>query len=427
MKHRGEKQTSLLLYTDSTQRNPNVPPCRSTIPVKLKQTIPSQLDGTEGTRRNSTPPKATQPSRVTKLIGDTRQYSLPQQIEEQVDIISNIFPELKEIFDNISLSESIAFFCPYCGSINPEGHVKKDIRGRNHKPEVQRWACKKFKHKFTNDPSPFNYPLWISYFTCSDLAAGKELAAIKKSLEMVAEEKQESISITIPAIRYLLKRSLELIHGFEESIKQPIESEVWEMDELSQRMSKDGSRRRRAWIITVSADSSRYLLATYICYRRCKKHSLAALQIARFRAKSDPKVIKSDGLASHTNAAKALFPNAKVISIPKKVHFGNISHEEGIHKKVRLGALPKRRRFNSPTTLEIYTELDRIDYNYIRTNDSPTKTPAQKAGIDFGIHNWKELINCALRFRMKKQVIEAHLKLHAEQKNKRSKKKLRNN
>jgi hypothetical protein len=39
-------------------------------------------------------------------------------------------------------------------------------------------------------------------------------------------------------------------------------------------------------------------------------------------------------------------------------------------------------------------------------NDAAAKTPAQRAGIDFGIRNWRELLYCAVRFNLKNQLIE---------------------
>jgi hypothetical protein len=366
------------------------------------------------------PPKVVTPSCKAKPKGKQTKLSeidsLTQQVEDHKKNLTNEIPaESGTPLDNIPSPYSFDFFCPHCGSYKPEGHIKKDIRERKHKPVAQRWECKKFNKKFTNDLSPFNFPLWVCYFSCHYLATGMNLEAIKKSLELLAYEKGESISITTSEIRYLLDHILQLIHEFEQAIDHPIESDVWEIDELSQRMSKEGSKRRRAWVITVTADSSRYLLATYVCDRRSYKNSLKALQIARSRAKSDPKVVKCDGLRSHEKAAKKMFPNAEVIAIPKKVHFGNISHEERAHKTVRLGALPKRRRFNSPMTLEIYAEFDRIDYNFVRVNDAPIRTSAQKAGIDFSIGNWRDLLSCALRFHMKKQLIEARRKLRPKQ------------
>jgi hypothetical protein len=321
----------------------------------------------------------------------------------------NIPAALLTFIDHVSFSELVDFFCPYCSSVSTDGHIRKDKRGRKHKKDTQRWHCKKFNRKFTNDLSPFNYPLWICYLSCQCLVAGMELEAIKKTLELEADEKGEGLTITTDAIRRLLEKILQFVHEFEESIEHPIESYIWQMDELSQRMSKQNKKRRRAWIITVSAESSRYMLSTYVCGRRSYKNSRAALQIARSRAKSDPKVVKSDGLRSHEKAAEKLFHHAD--AVPKDVHFGHISYQERIHKTMRMGALPKRRRFHSPQTLLLYTEFDRIDYNHIRTNDNACQTPAQQAGIDLGIKNWRELLMCALRFHMKKRVIEAHRKL----------------
>jgi transposase-like protein len=409
MKREDEKQSKMQFYTD--EKNKTLPPCRATNLIEHKQNTQSKLAVRRIIQTTLVSPKTVAPMVQKALI----QSLLFQQNEEQEnDVLNDISPGLEKMIDNISLSDLIDFFCPYCGSITSEGHVKKDLRGRIHKLDVQRWECKKFHRKFTNDFSPFNYPLWVCYFTCLDLAAGMELEAIKKSLEMIAKEKGVSISITTSAIRRLLERILQFIHEFEEAIKHPIESDVWEIDELSQRMSKQDSKRRRSWLITVTADSSRYLLATHVCERRSYKNSLKALQIARSRAKSDPKIVKCDGLRSHEKAAKKLFPNATVISIPKRVYFGNISHEERTHKTVRLGALRKRRRFYSPKTLEIYAEFDRIDYNFVRVNDAPLEKPAQKAGIDFSIRDWQDLLYAALRFHAKEQLIEAHRKLYSK-------------
>ncbi|VVB59924.1 Uncharacterised protein [uncultured archaeon] len=336
----------------------------------------------------------------------------PNQNDEQEGMLVDDIPtELEIPVGNKFVSPPPNFFCIHCGSTEQEGHIKKEKRTRKHKPQAQRWNCIKFDKKITNDPSPFNYPLWVCYFASFFLAGRMELQAIKNALEMIAWEKQEELSITVSAIHRLLERILEVVLDFEQGIQHPIKSDQWEIDELYIWMSKDGSRpkdkrKRKAWLITVTAIRSRYLLSAGYCDRRSYKNSLKALQIAQSRAKCDPKVIKCDGLPSHTKAARKLFPNAEVSSKSKKESFGHINLLERIHKTIRLGALPKKRRFRSQATTRIYTEIARLDYNFVRSNDATLKTPAQRAYIDFGIKNWRDLLFCAVRFHMRKQFLQ---------------------
>jgi transposase-like protein len=379
-------------------------------PLLQFDTVTSEYSRSKSARVHKS--KYTIKRKKTKLYSGQKSLFDPCFLTKQKDTTTfDISAELEIPLDTKLLSIFPNFFCKYCGSTKQEGHIKKEKRNRKNKPIAQQWFCKKYNKKFINDLSPFNWPLWVGYFSSFFLAAGMKLQAIKNGLEMIAWEKGENFNISVNTIHRLLEHILKLIHEFEQGIEQPIKSDMWQMDEMYQRMSIDRSKerfksKRKAWIITVSAIDSRYLLATYICPRRSYKNSLKALQIARSRAKCNPKVIRCDGLQSHKKAANRLFPNTKVMSKSKKDDFGYISLQERIHKTVRMGALPKKRRFYSINTLRIYTELDRIDYNFIRVNDAAAKTPAQRAGIDFGIRNWRELLYCAVRFNLKNQLIE---------------------
>ena len=365
-----------------------------------------------------------QPSMKQKFIDECLPPS-PNENKQYIDQ-ENLPVELRIPVDKQYLSKLPIFFCRYCGSTKQEGHIKKEMRERKNKPKTQLWMCKESSKKFIDDLNPFNYPLWICFFTSFSLAAGMTLEAIKNNLEMIAHEKAECISISISSIRRLLENIIKLVLEFEQWIEHPVKSDEWQIDELYVWMSKESSavnvtHRRKAWLITVSAIESRFLLAVYYCDRRSCSNTLKALKIARSRAKYDPKVIRCDGLRSHEKAAKLLFPNAIVESKKKKDAFGLISLHERIHKTARLGALPKKRRFYSAKTATIYAEFCRIDYNFVRTNDAAEKTPAQRAGVDFGITNWRELIYYALRFHIRKQHIKERLKLKSKQKKKKGK------
>jgi len=130
---------------------------------------------------NRLPPKQQTIDKYTKPTtkqGLLDNYPSFQQNDQQESLQTiGIPPELVNFIDTVPLSALDNFFCPFCGSINPEGHIRKDKRDRDHKKETQRWYCKQFNRKFPNDLSPFNYSLWVCYFSCSYLVAGMELEA----------------------------------------------------------------------------------------------------------------------------------------------------------------------------------------------------------------------------------------------------------
>ena len=298
--------------------------------------------------------------------------------------------------DGKSSPTKMDFFCPHCGSTdNQDGqHIKKEIRHRKHKGEIRRWYCKKHKKKFMNDPFIFNYPNWVIYFAAFFLAAGMSTQSIISGLKMIAREKGESLSISPYALRYLPIRIADLLNQFERQLQIPIVSKRWEIDEICHRLPK----RKKIWVMTVSADATRFLLAAHVCLGRCFKNSCNALRIARDRAKCDPKILRCDGLKSHKKACEYMFPNSRVISIAKNVYLGLISHIERIHATLREGVLYKRRRFKVPKTLQAYADIGRFDYNFVRVNDALGKTPAAASGIVFKIEDWHDLIDVAKSF-----------------------------
>lgn len=298
--------------------------------------------------------------------------------------------------DGKSPPTKIDFFCPHCGSTdNQDGqHIKKEIRHRKHKGEIRRWYCKKHKKKFMNDPFLFNYPNWVIYFAAFYLAAGMSTQSIIDGLMMVAREKEESLSISPYALRYLFIRIANLLNQFEHQLQIPIVSKRWEVDEICHRLPK----RKKIWVMTICAYNSRYLLAAYVCLSRRYNNSCSALREARDRSKCDPKILRCDGLKSHKKACEYMFPNARVISIAKDMYLGLISHIERIHATLREGVLYKRRRFRTPKTLQAYADIGRFDYNFVRINDAFGKTPAAESGMEFKIKDWHDLFDIAKSF-----------------------------
>lgn len=142
---------------------------------------------------------------------------------------------------------------------------------------------------------------------------------------------------------------------------------------------------------------TRFLLASQISQKRTVKDARTIFQQAKEVAKTDPKVMVTDGLKAYIKAFKKEFytlrsPRAKHIRKPRFVDQTNNNIVERMQ-----GSIREREKVMRSLKVDDSDVVDgyRIYYNFIRPHMAlEGKTPAEVAGLDLGLEGdkWFSLI-----------------------------------
>jgi len=123
----------------------------------------------------------------------------------------------------------------------------------------------------------------------------------------------------------------------------------------------------------------------------------AAFQEAKAVAKTDARVLLTDGLESYKRAAQAEFPNAVHVSgvgLQGRVNNNRMERYHGTFKE-RSKVMRAIKKTDSA-----FIEGQRIYYDYLRPHTAlDGKTPAQAAGIELNLqgNKWESLIKKAVK------------------------------
>ena len=162
----------------------------------------------------------------------------------------------------------------------------------------------------------------------------------------------------------------------------------WVADELQVNVGG-----RKYWLFNVMDSDSRVVLAAYLSPTRDTRAAATALAMARERAETPPKSIKTDGLRSYIQGVKTAFPIHQVRHVVSEGIRAQINNNlsERLQGTFRdrdktLRAMKKR------DTGQTYIDGLVINYNYFRPHQAlDGKTPAQKSGADIPFENWREI------------------------------------
>lgn len=199
------------------------------------------------------------------------------------------------------------------------------------------------------------------------------------------------IEISHVAIIKWVKKYTKLVKEYVDSL-MPQTSGLWHTDEMAVKVAGDYK-----WLWNVMDHETRFLLASQISQKRRIQDARSVFQQARSVAKTDPKVMVTDGLQSYIKAFKKEFytlkgPRAKHI---RKPHFTDPTNNNMVERM--QGSIREREKVMRSLKNEDSEIVDgyRIYYNFIRPHMSlDGKTPAEEAGIDLGLKGdkWLALI-----------------------------------
>jgi transposase-like protein len=141
---------------------------------------------------------------------------------------------------------------------------------------------------------------------------------------------------------------------------------------------------------------TRFLLANHVSQGRTVADAREAFREAKVVAKTDARVVLTDGLPSYGPAAQKEFPNAVHISgigIQGRVNNNRMERYHGTFKE-RNKVMRALKKTDSP-----FIDGQRIYYDYLRPHTAlEGKTPAEAAGINLNLtgNKWQSLIKKAV-------------------------------
>jgi len=274
------------------------------------------------------------------------------------------------------------FTCPRCGA--DFDHIVRTGVQRNKSGLVQRYRCKVCGYRF-NDREGFeklkNNPTLI--LIAVDLfLKGLSSRQIAHHLLMIYGSEVSHVTVYRWVIRYL-----DALRKVERRLMKELKiGRRWHADETTVKI-----RGRLAYVWNVLDYRTRYLLASYVSYRRDAKTVEKVLKTVLKNVKANLAELLTDKLASYRKALESL----KAKEICKVRHISGKKFDDTINNNVieRMNKTIKRRvkeaeKFSRKQTAEIILEGLRAYYNLIRPHLGLNgKTPAEKSGIKIESQN----------------------------------------
>jgi transposase-like protein len=165
--------------------------------------------------------------------------------------------------------------------------------------------------------------------------------------------------------------------------------------------TKVNIRGQWVWLWHLMDGDTRFLLANHVSQGRTVADARAAFKEAKAVAKTDARVLLTDGLPSYGPAAEKEFPNAVHVSgigIQGRVNNNRMERYQGTFKE-RSKVMRSIKKTDSA-----FIDGQRIYYDYLRPHMAlEGKTPAEAAGIGlpFDTNKWRSLISQSAKYQKK--------------------------
>lgn len=286
--------------------------------------------------------------------------------------------------------------CSHCGS---EEYCKDGSRKTKYKGKIRVYRCKKCRRKFSLDPFPrTHFPLWVYEKILRLSAEGNRAKAIAEEIEASAMEKGIDLHISPATVLYIFKDMVTLMVKIEDEYHHQVLANEWQIDDCYQRLP----HRQWAYITNVLAVDTRYWLSSSVSFKRDTDGSKEALEQSVRRSGYFPIEIRCDGWRGHAAAIKQVLKhvhNDHRSKKKKKKNYSIVNYTERLNRTMRRVIL-KGKTFPTEELLQAYTDLKRLQYNFLEKHKSlGKKTPAEAAGIQLTIKNWKDMIKLAIQYK----------------------------
>lgn len=270
----------------------------------------------------------------------------------------------------------VDFCCKYCGSTN--------IVRYGQSGGVQYWWCKDCKRKFAdNDALPeMKTPIMQIGSVLSMYYRGMSIDEIRGHLDQQYNNCPSSSTIYEWICRFTDEATAKA-RGYKPNV-----GDVWIADETIVDIGG-----KKVWFWDLIDIKTRFLLASHMSFQRTAQHARRLVEKGAERAGKLPKVVITDKLFAYLDGIEMAFGadtqhvQSKGFSVKP-----NTNLIERFH-----GTLKSRtkvmRGLKTPESALIILDGWLVYYNFFRPHESlGDKTPAEKAGLDFPLKNWLDVV-----------------------------------
>ena len=266
--------------------------------------------------------------------------------------------------------------CKYCG----RGGVVKYGKYKG----VQRYWCKACQRKFKADDSLFHMQVPSEYVS-SALNLYYTGSSISDICNHLRQEHGYYPSKHV-VFEWVDKFTALAANQFQDA--KPQVGDTWVCDETVLDLDKN----KKIWFFDCIDSDTRYLLASRATFSRTTRDAQMLIDRAIKRAGKAPKVVITDKLASYLDVDYGKGAE-HLQGSPFRFKSGgdSTSQIERFHGTIK-DRIKVMRAFRDIETLHQFMNGFLVYYNYFKPNEALNgKTPAEAAGVDYQIKNWKDL------------------------------------
>ena len=276
--------------------------------------------------------------------------------------------------------EAISEKCGLCDST----HIQKWGYRYNGNGRTQRFKCMDCSHRWDAKIDGFERMRSNPHAITVALDLYFKGVSLRKVVDHLKQF--ERVNVSYVAVYKWVQKYVALMKDYVDTL-HPELSRVFHADE-----TKVNVRGQWVWLWHLMDGDTRFLLANHVSKGRTVADAREAFQEAKAVAKTDARVLLTDGLTSYGPAAEKEFPNAVHVSgigIQGRVNNNRMERYHATFKE-RSKVM---RAIKKPDSA--FIDGQRIYYNYLRPHTALNgKTPAQAAGIELELrgNRWESLI-----------------------------------
>jgi putative transposase len=271
--------------------------------------------------------------------------------------------------------------CSVCGSTQIH---KWGWRYRKDGSRVQRFKCMSCSHRWNAKAEGFEGMRANPHAITVALDLYFKGVSLRKIVDHLKQF--ERVNVSFVAVCKWVQKYVALMRDYVDTL-HPELSRVFHADE-----TKVNIRGQWVWLWHLMDGDTRFLLANHVSQGRTVADAREAFREAKAVAKTDARVLLTDGLESYKQAAQREFPNAvHVAGIGIQGRINN-NRMERYHSTFKERSKVMR-AIKKPDSA--FIDGQRIYYNHIRPHQGLNgKTPAQAAGLELGLgeNKWMTLI-----------------------------------
>ena len=276
-------------------------------------------------------------------------------------------------------TETVTVNCPYCGN----SHVVKNGKQAG----KQRYRCKGCAKQFNDTGALHGHRL-----PTKQVGSAIDMFYSGMSYKQIAEMMAKTYDIPEPSKETLYSWVKDYTDAAvaEMSHHPAHTSRNWVADEMQVKVGGE-----QLWNWNVMDAKTRYVLASHLSPNRDTRAAVAVMRKAAEAAAEPPKTVKTDQLASYTQAIKDVFPEAIHIQSQGIRAFTNNNRSERLQGTFRQRAKTLRGLQNIETG-QRYLDGWVIDYNLFRGHESlDDRTPGEVAKVNAPFREWEDVVKAS--------------------------------